>query len=383
MKSIKKFLLPLVGLILTAPVQAAGILELADEADLIVLGKTVEVPNNSAKTVKLSVAPEIVLKGDAGASPIQLVFLKPDPTRLIRGFGPSFPPQPGTRAFWFLKRLEGGEYTAIPRAGQTEILTLYHKRSGSPVPNYWVPPVGLSPAELLLESTVEFYRSNYDGPEPGGTKGENWLTESLAYAHLYGAREEALKIVDRLLDSQSSNERALGLLIGVRMSYGPALDRLTSELDQVDERVSAEIVRSLQYHLDIDPVRGPALIESLILFNRQARIPYLDTALAGTLNKLPLGEVRLPLAALLLDSPEEDAVRRAASKLYGYTRLAGEDGKVSASGSKGRSRPFDDERTRAYAGHDKDVPAAAHAEFWKQWWIDNQAAVRSRQNRMK
>ncbi len=376
MKSLKKFLLPLAGLILTAvPIQAAGILELADEADLIVLGKTVEVPNSSAKTVKLSVAPESVLKGNAGESPVQLVFLKPDPTRLIGGFGPSFPPQPGTRAFWFLRRLPSGEYTAIPRAGETETLTLYHKRSGSPIPDYWVPPVDLSPVELLLESTVEFYRSNYAGPEAGGTKGENWLTESLTYANLYGAHDEALKVVDRLLDASPSNERALGLLIGVRMSHEPALDRLTSELNHVEPRISAEIARALQYDLDIDPDRGPALIESLILFNRQARIPYLDTALAGTLDKLPLGAVRLPLAVLLLDSPEEDAVRRAVLKFHSYTQLAGTDGKVSASGSKGRTRPFDNERTRGHAGHNEDIPASELAEFWKQWWIDNQAAV--------
>ncbi len=375
MNSLKKFLLPFAGVILTVPIHAAGILELADEADLILLGKTAMIQTDSVETVKISVAPEIVLKGNAGASPVQLVFLKPEATGVIKGFGPSFPPQPNTRAFWFLRRLPSGEYTAIPRAGETETLTRYHKRSGSPVPDYWAPPVGMSAVELLLESTVEFYRSNYDGPEPGGTKGENWLSESLTYAHLYGAREEALKIVDRLLDAGPSNERALGLLIGVRLSYDPALDRLTSELKHVEPRISAEIARALQYDLDVDPDRGPALIETLILFNRQARIPYFDTALAGTLDKLPPDAARLPLAALLLDSPEEDAVRRAAQKFSSYTRLAGEDGRVSASGSKGRARPFDNERTRRHLGHNKEIPASTHAEFWKQWWIDNQAAV--------
>lgn len=76
MRSLKKLLLLLAGVTLVSQVQAAGILELADEADVIVLGKTVEVPNNSAETVKLSITPEAVLKGSAGNLPLQLVFLK-------------------------------------------------------------------------------------------------------------------------------------------------------------------------------------------------------------------------------------------------------------------------------------------------------------------
>jgi len=375
MRSLKKLLLLLVGVTLVSPAQAAGILELADEADVVVLGKTVEVPNNSAETVKLSIAPEAVLKGSVGNSPLQLVFLKPGTSGPMSGFGPSFPPRPGTRAFWFLRRLPTGEYTGIPRAHEGETLTVYHKRSGSPVPDYWVPSIGASSVELLLASTLEFYRSNYQGPELGGTKGENWLIESLAYAHLYGARHEALEIVDRLLNATPSNERALGLLIGVRMSYGPALDRLTEELLHVEPRIQAEIVRALQYHLDITAGGVPALIERLIRFNRQARVPYLDTALAGTLDKLPVGAARLSLAALLLDSPEEVAVRHAAAKFSSYTRLVGADGKVSASGPEARVRPFDDERTRAHAGHNEDIPVGELATFWKQWWIDNQDAV--------
>ena len=383
--SLSKFFLVAAVLLSTArsQIEAAGILELAEEADLVLLGETVPLEATKAGAVKLGVRGEIVLKGDVPpGSLVEMVFLEWK-GGVIAGAPPSLPPEPKTYAFWFLKRLESGEYSAIPRAGE-EALTFYHKRSGSPVPRSWTPPAGVSAERLLLEATLEFYRSNYyAGPAFESNRrplGANWMTQSLQYSHLYGARDEALRIVDRLMESTSASERNIGTVIGIRMSHDPAMAQLERNLEflRLNEKVMGDIRHALEYHYNPNGPQGPMRIENLIRANQRARIPRLDIALSKAVGKLPPDSSRLPLAALLLDSPEEKAVRHAASRFYGYALLARGDGTVAAGGTKERARPLRNEQTKAHNGHNEDMPAKVLAEFWRGWWADNQAEVETR-----
>jgi hypothetical protein len=81
------------------------------------------------------------------------------------------------------------------------------------------------------------------------------------------------------------------------------------------------------------------------------------------------------LAALLLDSPDEQAVRRAAGSFYVYTVRAGKDGTVSTDGTDSGIHPFKNAQTQAHNGHDETLPASAHADFWRGWWADHQRAL--------
>jgi hypothetical protein len=154
------------------------------------------------------------------------------------------------------------------------------------------------------------------------------------------------------------------------MSQDSALVRLGAELGSL--RLDGDILSALEN--SYTPKHGTAQLESLIRQNQKAQVAGMDSALAGALRRVP-GKTQLQLAALLLDSPDEKAVRRAAGFFYVYTVLAGKDGTVNTDGTGSGIHPYKNAETQAHNGHDESMLASAHADFWRGWWAENQQSL--------
>lgn len=358
----------LLAALLLPTTRANQVLALASEADVVVLGESSAAPSTKTDTVELAIRADSVLKGAVSiGSSVSAVF--PEwKGGVFSGMAPTFPPAPGTYGLWFLKQLEGA-YSGIPHEGE-QGLTHYTKRVVIELPKSWVPPSGVSVEQLLLEAAREAYRHN--------DSNEKLLIQSLQYARLFDSQVLALKVLGNLLDSPSPAERNIGTLIGAMMSHGPAMARLEDSLESVrlDLRTMGRILHALTNHYNPNSPEGVASVERLLLQNRKTQVAGLDLALGKSLRKINDRQM-LPLAALLLDSSDPEAVRCGAHQFYVYSVLARKDGSISKDG-KGGSHPFHSEETKAHTGANKAISAAENAEFWRKWRADNQADIAAR-----
>lgn len=350
--------------------RADQILALASESDVVILGESSAAPSTKADTVELAIRADFVLKGAVSIGSLVSAVFPERKGDVISGIAPTLPPAPGTYGLWFLKKLDGA-YSGIPLDGQ-EGLTHYTKRVVVELPKFWVPPSGVSVEQLLLEAALEAYQYQHNDSN------ERLLIQSLQYARLVGYQDLAVKFVDSLLDSPSPEERNIGMLIGVRMSHDPAMARLEGLLESVglDQRTMGHILHALENYYNPNSLEGVARVESLLLKNRTMQVAGLDLALGKSLRKINDRQM-LPLAALLLDSSDPEAVRRGAHHFYVYSVLAKKDGSISKDG-KGGSHPFHNEETKAHTGLDEAMSAAENAEFWRKWWANNQAGIATR-----
>ena len=360
-------------LALHSQARGAGILELLGDADVILLGEGTAAPSPRAGAVALHVRAAAVFKGSvAVGSTLEMVF--PEwKGGVTSGLVPSVPPRPGSYGLWFLKLREGTEYGAIPLEGK-EDFTHYHKPVGFYVPRSWIPPTGVSVERVLLQAVLERYWDDLANPRYSDSRripGERWLTQSLQYAYLYGAHDAALKVVEEMIKSGTAAERNLGALIGIRMSHDPAMGWLERNLEGIrsDQEMLADVLYALELHYKPNSSQGLVRIGNLILQNQKSQIAGLDLALAKSLGKVtepPRGlpdKAMLPLAALLLDSPDPAASRRASHQFYKYAMTRIKDS-------------FFNEGFRSHSGLSEKASAAENADFWRGWWADNQRSLK-------
>ncbi len=345
----------------------AGILEMLNGADVIVLGEATAAPSPREGVTALSVIGDTVLKGSvAVGSPMEVVF--PEwKGGVTSGPAPAVPPRPGTYGLWFLKLKGGTEYGAIPADGKDDF-THYHEPVGFSISRSWVPPASASVETVLLRAALSRYRADLADAAYSDRRrvpGESWLVESVQYAHLYGARDAALKIVDEMMGSSTAAEQDLGVVVGIRMSHDPAVEWLASNLESIrsDQKLRTDILAALELHYNPQTRNGLARIGNLIRQNQSSQISGLDLALAKSLRKVtgPRGlpeTAVLPIAALLLDSPDPKVSREASHQFYKYamTRIRGS---------------FSNEGFRSHSGLNEKVSAAENADFWRAWWSEN------------
>ena len=227
---------------------------------------------------------------------------------------------------------------------------------------------------MLLQAVLERYRDDLTNPRYSDrhrVPGESWLTESVQYAYLYGAHDTALEVIEEMMKSGTAAERNLGALIGIRMSHDPAMGWLESNLEGIrsDQKMLADVVYALELHYNPNSSQGLVRIGNLILQNRKSQIAGLDLALAKSLGKItgpPRGlpdKAMLPLAALLLDSPDPAASRRASHQFHKYAMTRIKDSLLN-------------EGFRSHSGLSEKASAAENAAFWRGWWADNQASLK-------
>lgn len=340
-------------LLALSPLRANKILEMANEAETIVIGEGVVDDFQADAPIEFNVRADTMLKGKAAlGSSLKAVYPKPDNCCVATGqinFERLAPPS-GSYGLWFFQ----GDINSYVR-----------------LPKSWVVPKGVSVEQLLLMAVVESYRQSISDAdlirrgEPAIAKRR--MNNSLQYARRFGAEDIALKVVEELMESASGEEFDIALAVGIGMSHDPALVRFGADLESL--RLDAGILSALEN--SYTPTQGTAPLENLIRANQKARVAGLDSALAGALRRVP-HRAMLPLAALLLDSPDEMAVRRAAGYFHVYTVLAREDGSVSSDGTDSGLHPYRSAETQAHNGHDETLPASAHADFWRDWWADRQ-----------
>ncbi len=360
------------------PAQATQILDLANQADAIVLGEAIDVSQAAPYTAAYKVRADFVLKGSVPVGSIVGATLA-DIDKGMVSDGSVYIPSPLEEMYglWFLKREDRG-YVSVPRAGRIFGIQWALVR----LPKFWTPQSGAALERLLFSAVLESRRHSLSSDElirRGEDRfGENLAVNSLRYADRFGFRDLALEFVDELLRSPSNEERNLGTLIGVGMAHDPALDRLETELEAVrlNPRTMQSVIAALESGYAPRGAQGLARIDRLIRKAQRAQVPGLELALAKVVRKINAREM-LPPARKLLDSRDPEAVRIASNAFYVYSVLAGEDGRIPRNGKSGR-RPFANERTKIHNGLKESMSAAENAEFWKQWWEENQADIAAR-----
>ncbi len=355
---LKRLLVAAALLLAASPAWANQVLAMANEADTIVIGEGVMGAfNTDASTVEFNVRADSVLKGEAAlGSSLKAVY-----PLLSTTTGPFLPekdsPPSDSYGLWFFE----GDVVSHIR-----------------LPRSWVAPRGVSVERLLLTAVIESYRSSVSDEDLIRRGETSWakmrMSNSLRYAHRFGWQDAALEVVEELMDSASVEELEIALVVGIGMSHDPALVRFGAELEslRLDANRTARIFSTIEN--SYTPTQGTAVLESLIRQNQKAQVVGLDSALAGALRRVH-GRAMLPLAALLLDSPDERAVRRAAGYFHHYTLMAREDGSISTDRRSGDVHPYASAETKAHNGHDTSTSAYAHAEFWRGWWADNQQSL--------
>lgn len=356
----KSLLLGALSPVLQPFASGAGILELLENADVVVLGEATETPSPKEGVTTLSVSSDIVLKGSTSVGlPIE-VEVPEWKGRVMSGPAPAVPPRPGAYGLWFVK------------VEVTDDLTRYHKPVAFSVSRSWVPPASVSSQTVLLRAVLSRYRTDLADPAYNNRRkvpGESWLVESVQYAHLYGAHDAAVEIVDEMMRSSTAAEQHLGIVLGIRMSHDPAMEWLESNLESIlsNQKLRTDILTALELHHDPQAQNGLGRIRNLIRQNQNSQISGLDLALAKSLWKItgPRGlpeTTVLPLAALLLDSPDPKASRQASHHFYrcAMTRIKGS---------------FLNDDFRAHSGLNEDVSAAENAAFWRRWWSENEGIL--------
>lgn len=338
------------GLLITVGTARANqILEMANEADTIVLGEGRAPAGADDAAVVFTVQADLVLKGDAVAgSSFQAVY--PQRAQVFQGqiYMEKLAPLSGSYGLWFFEG-DNASYVRLPKS--------------------WPVPRGVSVEQLLLLAVVESYRAVASDAEFIHTVERSAakirLLNSLQYAGRFGGEAAALQIVEELMNSRSDEELEIALAAGIGLSHEPALVRFVAELKSTrlaadgTARIFATLANSYK------PKQGSALIEHLIRDNQQAPVAGLDRALAGTIFQVQRKDT-LPLAFLLLDSSDSQAVQQAVRYFHLYTVLALQDGSITTDGSGG-NYPFSNERTRAHNGNDVNR-LAVDADFWREWW---------------
>jgi len=339
------------------PVRANQILDMASGTATIVIGEGVALAVQADAPIVFNVRADTVLKGEAAVGSLRKAVYPPfNNSHVTTGQMNSEreAPPSGSYGLWFFE----GDIASYVR-----------------LPKSWLVPRGVGVEQLLLMAAVESYRHSFSDAdlvsrgEPAIAKRR--LLNSLQYAGRFGAEDTALRVVEELMASASDDELEIALDAGIGMSHDPALVRFGAELEsaRLDANVTARILFALEN--SYTPTQGIAPLEDLIRANQKLRMVGLDSALAGALRRVS-GKTQLRLAALLLDSPDEMAVRRAAGFFYLYTVLAREDGSVSTDGTGSGIHPYKNAETETHNGHDETQPASAHADFWRGWWADRQ-----------
>ena len=364
--------------------QANQMLDLANQADVIVLGDAVSVSQAAPYTAAYKVRADFVLKGSEPVGSILGTTLSDIGKGLVSD-GSLYIPSPlgEMHGLWFLKR-EGQGYVNVPREMRVFDIDGAFVR----LPKFWTPQTGVALERLLFTAALESRRHSLSSDELirlGEDRfGEKLAINSLLYAERFGFRDLALEFVDELLASPSNEERNLGTLIGVGMTHDPALARLETDLESVrlNPRMMGHIMSILRTHYtpSKDAQALPRL-GRLIRKAQKAQIPDLEFALAQVVRKV-VQKVKsremLPLARMLLDSQDPEAVRVASSAFYMYCALTGEDGGISKNSKRGPNHPFPNEQIRSHIGMDRSVSADENAWFWRAWWEEKQAAIAAR-----
>ncbi len=349
----------LLGVVSPGVAQAVTpVLHLAEQADLVLLGEAVGMELSTGGGVELDIRPRLALKGEAPVSvftaalpPSALMAQHPERTASIEEG------EEGWYGLWLLKHAAAGGYVVLPLvpwdyAERDALVTL---------PRSWTPPPGVNLERRILLALQESYTAQ------GRRKPQ--MAEALLTMSLQAAdRDAALEVVESLMESSQAEERITGIAAGIRLGSAAALRRLASDLGSLQlQNDFSRIVFTLH---NVYKPNGPEAIAVLRrLIERRSGAPGLDSAIGHALWRV-LDRELLPLAALLLDSPDPEAKRAAGWLFHTFTALAGPDGRIKRPSSSG-PHPFWNEDTRWFAGKRKEVSADEQAAFWTQWWAEH------------
>ena len=340
---------------------ATPVSHLAEQADLVVLGEAVSMQLSKGGGVEFGLQSSFTLKGEAPGAVFMATL--PPSDLMAQHQERTVTRVNGWYGLWFLKQTDGSGYVVLPPHASDYI----EREAFVAVPNSWVPPTRVDLERQLLRALQESYVAQ---ARPKSAMAEALLIVSLEAAD---DRDAALDVVEKLMESSWTEDRVIGIALGIRLGSNAALNRLASELDslQLEQRFN-RITFAL--HAVYTP-NGPDSIAVLQrLIERRSSAPGLDVAIGHSLQRVLDREI-LPTVALLLESPDPEAKRTAGWLFHSFTALAGADGRVNRSGSSDGRHPFWNEATRWFSGKRKEISSDEQAAFWIQWWSENRAKL--------
>lgn len=326
---------------------------LGEKADVVLLGNVLEMSGEDTGGVRIQVQPTLVLKGQLPLSQTSVILR---PSGLMQQNAGRQVISRSVTGLWFLTEKSNGVYEVIP----TEQGNYTESAAFVPVPDWWVPAVGVSLSQQLLSAAVVSYQSL---PDPSGID-EGKLLVSLENTD----PNEALTLIAQLMTSPNIDQQVMGFTAAIRMGSDEAIVQLAQQMGTLRfSKKFDRIIRALgTYYRPNGNNSIPALRQ---LAELRSDIPGLDVAVGKALQKIETKEV-LPVMALLLESSDPLAQNTSAWFFHFYTALAGPDGNINRSGDG--KHPFWTEDTRRYAPRrDSGITTAEYASFWKSWWAQH------------
>jgi hypothetical protein len=191
--------------------QANQILDLANQADVIVLGDAISVSQAGPYTAAYKVRADFVLKGSEPVGSIISTTLSDIGKGMVSDDDSVHIPSPleEMHGLWFLKQASHG-YVSVPR----EMRVFGIEGALVRLPKFWTAQTGVELERQLFSAALESRRHSLSSDELIRRRedmfGEKLAVNSLLYAERFGFRDLALEFVDELLTSPSNEERNFG-----------------------------------------------------------------------------------------------------------------------------------------------------------------------------
>ena len=334
---------------------------LQQQADLIVLAAVQQVVNGTGGQQTISLQIQRTLQGSPTSTSVIAEIAPPADPALKFPNGVLSKDAVGRTGVWFLKLL-GSDFQVLPIIKGTYVrdADIYIP---VPVSGDSVQPVdGKTINQQLLAYAVQAYIATTG---PGGLA-ENLLSPSL----LSASPQDAVEAVEPLLRSASVDHRVFGLSVAIRVGSDSAISSLVSDVAQLRESKKFPLIVSAIKGCPPHGEASVAVLKQLIGLNSG-----LEGAAAAALAKVQSRSV-MPVMISLLDSPEEEAVLRAATFCGFYALFADTKGNLNLAQNGSLTGPWSNTETKAHTPSSRSpLTSAQYAQFWKAWWSQNRQAL--------
>jgi hypothetical protein len=333
---------------------------LQEKADLIVVATVQQVVGGTGGRQTISLQVQRTIQGSPTSTLVIAVLEPPADPAFSFPNGVLSKDVIGRTGVWFLV-LSGSGYQVFPVVHGTYVrdADIY-----VPVPVSGLsvePAVGKTINQELVAYAIQSYLAT---ASPGGAADDLLLPSLLSLSP-----QDAVAAVGPLVSSASVEHRAFGLSVAIRFGSDSAISGVAADVTRLKNSAKAPLIVTAIKEYQPHGEASIAVLKQLIGLNSGAA--GIEGAAAAALAKIASRSV-MPVMISLLDSPESEAVLRAATFCGFYTLFADAKGNLNLAQNGSLLGPLSTTDTKAYTPSAGSLVAPSqYAQFWKSWWSKN------------